>query len=102
MHAYFKDIWLFVTGDDSFLDIVTHLKDLTKSDITKLGVQFGLSYRWLQDKENSENYLYDVVLAWLTAKDNVQQTCPPTWSNLEKALRRIGQNGVADNIAREH
>ena len=96
------NIWLFVTGDDNFLDIVTHLKDLTKYDITKLGVQFGLSYRWLQDRENSAgNYLYDVVSAWLNGMDKVQQTCPPTWSNLEKALRRIGQNGVADNIAGE-
>lgn len=41
----------------------------------------------------------DMVTAWLNKQDFVVQSSgEPTWGTLVKALRRIGQGGVAEEI----
>ncbi len=77
------------------------IEGLSKTEITKLGVKVGLGYRWLSDNESKDNYLFDVVSAWLRRQDKVEQMCPPTWRNLVRALRKIGQNGIADQVERK-
>lgn len=45
----------------------------------------------------------DVVAAWLRQEDNVMsKSGEPTWRSLVKALREVGQEGVARKIEQEH
>ena len=50
--------------------------------------------------EKMQNLPGDMVRAWLRQQDNVKEKSgdPLTWSVLDVALRKIGQNGVADDI----
>ena len=50
--------------------------------------------------EKMQNLPDDMVRAWLRQQDNVKEKSgdPLTWSVLVVALRKIGQNGVANDI----
>ena len=50
--------------------------------------------------EKMQNLPGDMVKAWLRKEDNVKEKSgdPLTWSILVAALRKIGQNGVANDI----
>ena len=45
----------------------------------------------------------DIVRAWLRMEDSVMEKCgdPLTWEILVKALQKIRQTGIADDILRE-
>ena len=53
----------------------------------------------VQNKKNVQ----DIVYAWLTKEDKVKEKSgdPLTWEALVKALRKIGQSGIAEDILRE-
>ena len=91
------------TGDQDFRDVTGYLLQLTKDQIYPLGIELGLSYRWLKDGMDSRSYRDDVVDAWLKKQDDVGKRCPPTWRNLVAALRsdRVKQNGIASRIAKD-
>lgn len=82
-----------------------YLYTLDMDEVSQLGVEMGLNYRWLRDTKASAGAVYreEVVDAWLRQRDGVKEKCPPTWRNLVLALcsNRIRQNGLADRISRE-
>ncbi len=89
------------TAENDLREVADYLRSLSKSKITELGIQLGLSYRWLKDYESSANYRYDVVDAWLKRQDSVADIRPPTWQNMVAALREVNQNGIATQVTAE-
>ena len=65
-----------------------------------LGIELGLSYPTLEsiksDKQNVSDCKLAMVAAWLKQQDDVSN---PSWSALREALRKIGENKVADQIS---
>ncbi len=78
-----------------------YLHCLSKAEITELGIQLGLSFRWLKHHKSSETYHYDVVDAWLKKQDSVAEMCLPSWQNLVATLREVDQNAIADQVTKE-
>ena len=48
-----------------------------------------------------EHLCYELVAAWLKRVDDVRTRCPPTWSNLVRALEENRYNGIAEDVKRE-
>ncbi len=88
-------------AEGDFPAIGKYLCSLRKAEIIELGIQLGLSFRWLKDHKSSETYHYDVVDAWLKKQDSVAEICPPTWQNLVATLREVDQNAIADQVTKE-
>ena len=74
------------------------LKNLLHSDLNTLGTALGLSFTRVKNMEQDK--LNGMVAAWLSGVDDV--VIPPTWATLVEALRKLGQNGVADEIERTY
>ena len=74
-----------------------YLKKLDRSQIEKLGGELGLS---IFNLEKMQNLPGDMVKAWLRREDGVMEKCGDslTWEALVKALDKIGQTGIADEI----
>lgn len=85
-------------GDDDLFKVIKYLNPIHNNDIRRLGLALGLYFPNLKRMENLPE---DMVQAWLLKQDNVIMKGKPTWSNLVKALREIGQNGVAQKIEQE-
>ena len=69
---------------------------MPKEAVIRLGLAFGLSYRKLQ---NMQQHPDDMVDAWLRKEDDVyEKSGAPTWMSLIAALKKIGQNGIAQDI----
>ena len=73
------------------------------TDWSMLGLQLGLCYPTLEKIENDHPNKTDkckmkMLVAWLEQRDNVPQKGVPSWSVLRAALRRIGENELADKI----
>ena len=79
--------------------IITYLKTLDNEHCISLGREFGLHHPNLKRMQHSRS---DIVAAWLRREDNVINMCCPTWSNLVWALKRIGQNGIAETVRKDH
>lgn len=71
------------------------LKDLPDEDLITLGCALGLSFPKLKRMRTLPS---DMVAAWLRKEDNVLEHGKPTMSLLATALKRIGQNGIANSI----
>ena len=41
----------------------------------------------------------EVLSAWIQQKDDVVEKALPTWSALETALRKVGENKVANELS---
>ena len=70
---------------------------------TPLGLALGLNYSTLQRVEREkmgriEECKMEMLSAWLQQKDDVVEKALPTWNVLKTALRKIGENTVADDI----
>ena len=81
------------------------MKDTLKSinDWHSLGLQLGLLYSTLEkiktnNPGNVEQCQTDMIAAWLKRQDNVPKVGVPSWSGLQTALRKIGENEVADKL----
>ena len=76
------------------------LKDLV--DWLNLGLALGLLYPTLQlierDSGNTDGCKTKMLAAWLQQQDNVPQEGVPSWSVLQTALRRMGENELAGKI----
>ena len=75
------------------------------TDWKRLGVDLGLHYQpTLTDIElrhcKSDDCKMDMLSAWLKQQDNVSQKGGPSWSVLQAALRRIGENELANKIGK--
>ena len=72
----------------------------------KFGVHLGLSPRTLDiiaedNAEDVNSCLRECLTKWLEKADNVKSNGGPTYYSLIKALRKIEQNTVADEIDKE-
>ena len=76
--------------------VCSYLKDMEDKHLIELGGALGLSYT----KLTRMNHLpAEMIAAWLRAEDDVQVTSgPPSWDGLVKALRDIGQAGIASKF----
>ena len=68
-----------------------------------LGLQLGLSYSTLEAIEMERckkvnDCRMDMFVAWLRMKDKVSTVGEPSWRLLKFALRKVGEDDVADKI----
>ena len=80
--------------------ICWYLHKMDRSQIHKLGGELGLIVFNLEKMQTLPD---DMVRAWLRKEDSVQEKCgdPLTWNALVKALKKIGQTGIAGDILRD-
>ena len=74
-------------------------------DYYNLGLRLGLLPRTLDvieenNRGNVRKGLRQCLTAWLEQRDNVKSKGGPTYDSLIQALRRMGENAVADGIER--
>ena len=72
----------------------------------ELGLQLGLVLPTLERIERERQLRIseckiDMVSAWLRQHDNVSQKGVPSWNVLRAALKKIGENEMADKIVSE-
>ena len=89
------------TGIDDLFKVKTTLKDVV--DWTDLGLALGIRFPTLQKIDDEKrgkvnSCMREMLAAWLQKKDNVNQVGPPSWSVLQTALKKIGENELADRI----
>ena len=102
VHVHILDV---CTGMDNLMEVTDYLNNLNKSHIYNLGLVLGLDYKRVVDlRENcgsNQDFLDAVVASWLQKDDRVKDV---SWTALITALRskRLGQNGIAERIAKEH
>ena len=70
-----------------------------------LGLALGLEDFTLEtiNRENNgriEECKIDMLSAWLRQKDDAVKETLPKWSSLEAALRKIGENKVANQLSK--
>ena len=87
------------------IDRLVEVKDTLKrvNDWQSLGLQLGLLYPTLEQIETDnrgkvEQCKTKMIAAWLKRQDNVLKVGVPSRSVLKAALRKIGENEVADQI----
>ena len=73
------------------------------ADWKRLGLQLGLLYPTLtkirnDQRDQTDDCKMEMLSAWLNQQDDVPQKGVPSWSVLQAALRRIGENELADKI----
>ena len=81
------------SGYDSHFEVCSSLKLLDDNLIRSVGGALGLAFNVLQKMKSLPE---DMVAAWLRKEEYVSED--PTWRTLIKALRRVGQTGIADTI----
>ena len=86
---------------DDLFEVKMFLKNLV--DWQSLGLALGLLYPTLkmiakEQRGDIEECKMEMLAAWLQQKDNVPQKGDPSWSVLQGALRRMGENELADKI----
>ena len=71
----------------------------------ELGLYLGLYFRTLNiieaNKRDVRSCLIECLATWLQQRDDVMSVGGPTYDTLIQALRRMGENHVADGIERE-
>lgn len=72
-------------------------------DWMDIGLQLGLSKYLLdtikmEQKERVKDCRREMLVAWLKKKDDVSSVGNPSWSVLKAALRKIGEEELAENI----
>jgi len=86
-------------------EVTTYLMELSKEHIYSLGLALGLYSCTLKEFKDSsmQIYLSHMLEAWLRGQDNVEESGPPTWRSLVKALRdaTVRQNGIASKIEKD-
>jgi len=85
------------------LEITEYLMNMERTDVYNLGLVLGLSQHKVKAKKHSDTFLDDVITAWLRKEDQVINRGEPSWTVLVRSLkhRRVGQIGIAGNIARD-
>ena len=77
-------------------EVANYLRTLPNGEVTRLGLALGLTYPKLKNMLHCPD---DMVDAWLRKEENVlEKSGRPTWTSLVKALRGIGQEGIAQDI----
>ena len=86
---------------DDLFEVKMSVKDLV--DWQSLGLALGLRYPTLEmiaeeQRGNIGQCKMKMLAAWLQQQDNVRQKGVPSCSVLQAALRRVGENELADKI----
>ena len=92
-----------LSDEDDLLDVTDYLQGMEKTHIYNLGLVLGLRHNKVKAMMDSATFLDDIVAAWLRKEDQVSEKGEPSWTVLINALkhRRVGQTGIANNIALE-
>ena len=62
----------------------------------------GLSYQTVQGMGNGDDFLSQIIAAWLKQQDNVlRQSGEPTWNILADKLEEIGCTEIAADVRRK-
>ena len=89
------------TGIDDLFEVKTTLKNVI--NWIDLGLALGLCYPTLQKIDDEKrgkvnSCIREMLAAWLQKEDNVGQVGIPSWCVLQTALRKIGENELADTV----
>ena len=89
------------TGIDDLFEVKMTLKDIV--NWIDLGLALGLLYPTLQkidieQQKRTDFCTREMLAAWLQQQDNVCRVGVPSWSVLQTALRKIGENELANRI----
>ena len=92
---------LLYTGIDDLFEVHTFLKQVV--NWKNLGLALGILYTTLQKIEGQQHHVVDdcmreMLAAWLQQQDNVTRKGIPSWTVLQTALRKIGENKLANEI----
>ena len=92
------------TGSNDLCDVLAEINQLNKW--IELGLQLGLLLPTLEridleQRGKISKCKIDMVSAWLQQQDNVSQKGVPSWNVLRAALKKIGENEMADKIVSE-
>lgn len=92
----------YFPGHAQFTDIKGYLVTLGRPNLTNLGLVLGLRFATLRDLPT--DFLNHMITLWLDKADDVLSKGEPSWRSLIQGLRsnQVRQNGVANNIARDH
>lgn len=83
--------------NEHYIDKYLHI--IPNKGLVKLGLQLGLNYHRLKRLELTENFCLNLISSWLREEDEVRERSgKPSWEGLTKALKEIGQNGIARTI----
>ena len=91
------------TGTGDLVDVLEIVESV--SDWKRLGLTLGLLHQpTLTDIETyrrgkPNDCKIDMLSAWLEQQDNVPQKGVPSWGVLRAALKRMGENEIADRIS---
>ena len=69
-----------------------------RADLIALGTALGLSYPTLLGMGNGDDFLSQIVAAWLKQDSVLSQSGEPTWSVLADKLEEIGCAEIAADI----
>ena len=87
------------TGETDKFAIVEWLERIGNNrDLLRLGEGLGLNGKELRKRMISDTFLDDLVGDWLERKYRVDEVGKPTWRKLVEVLRKVGQNGLANDI----
>ena len=94
--------------NDLVVDILDLLKKYGYSGVSyyELGLHLGLLRRTLDvieanNKGDVSSCLRECLVAWLRRDDDVKSKGGPSYDTLIQALRKMGENAVADGIERD-
>ena len=88
------------TGETNKFELVEWLERIGNNrDLLRLGEGLGLT--GLRKRKDSATFLDDLVGDWLERKDRVDEVGRPTWRKLVEVLRKVGQNGLANDIEKK-
>ena len=92
---------LLYTGIADMFEVKMFLKNF--NDWLSLGLALGVLYPTLERIEEEQRGAIEkcktkMIAAWLQRQDNASKNGVPTWMMLQTALRKIGENVLADKI----
>ena len=92
------------SSDSSSLpDLLSSLRQLV--DWKSLGLELGLFHSTLQVIEDEQRgrvrrCIMEMVSEWLKQRDNVRKRGTSSWRRLVNALRRVGEDRIAEEVVR--
>ena len=99
---YIKSSAFVYTAEKDLSDVFEAVHGLR--EWKRLGLILGLLHTTLTNiethrKDKPDDCMMDMLAAWLKQQDNVSQKGVPSWLVLQAALRRMGENELADRIS---
>ena len=93
---------LLYTGIGDLLEVKMFVKQVV--NWKDLGLALELAYSTLQKIEKQQHHVVDdcmreMLAAWLQQQDSVTRKSAPSWTVLQTALRKIGENELANKIS---